>query len=60
MTCVEPESVELLDPASPKENAPRTSKLFIVPGGQRRQADEVSQRVAEVLDFELMRGSMPA
>ena len=60
MSCVEYESVELLDPVSQKGSDPRASNLFIVPGGQRRHADEVSRRVEEVLNFELRQGSMPA
>jgi hypothetical protein len=60
MTYLGYESVELLDPTSQKESEPRASKLFIVPGGQHCHADEVSQRMAEVLQFELARGSMPA
>ena len=59
MSCVEYESVELLDRVSQKGSEPRTSNLFMVSAGQRRQADQVSQRVAEVLSFELTRGSMP-
>jgi hypothetical protein len=59
MSCVEYESVELLDTASQRESKPRASKLFIVSGGQGRREDEVSQVVADVLNFELMRGSMP-
>ena len=59
MSCVEYESVELLDRVSQKGSEPRTSNLFIVPVSRRHQWDEILQRVAEVLGFELMRGSMP-
>ena len=34
-------------------------KPFVVPGGQKCPDDCVARRVAEVLDFELARGSMP-
>ena len=43
-----------------KEDGAPTSKPVVVARGQERPGDQVARRVAEVLDYELARGSMPA
>ena len=50
---------ESIDHDQKEEGAP-TSKPFVVASGQERPGDQVARRVAEVLDYELARGSMPA
>jgi len=60
MSCVEYESVELVDPASQKANEPKTPMLSIVPRRSQRYQGDVVRRVAEILDFELPRGLMPS
>jgi hypothetical protein len=59
MSCVEYESVEIEDSTSEKEGKAQRSKPFAVPSGRVRPDDKVALRVAEVLNFQLTRGSMP-
>jgi hypothetical protein len=59
MNCVEDENVAVEDFASEKEyKAPRAMGRDQPRGGMRR-GNRVDCRVAEVLDLELARGSMP-
>ncbi len=60
MSCVEYENVELEGTVSKHESSAQRPKPFIVPGRRERYQDQVARRVAEVLDFELAQGSMPA
>ena len=59
MSCVEYESVEIEESTSEKEGEAQRSKPFAVPSGRARPGDQVAFRVAEVLSFQLARGSMP-
>ena len=60
MSCVEYESVEIEESTSEKEGGAGRPKPFVVPSIRVRPGDHVAGRVAEVLDFELAQGSMPA
>ena len=55
MNCVEHESVEIESSAWEKEYKARR----VAPRGETRPGDRVDSRVAEVLNLELARGSMP-
>jgi len=59
MSCVEYESVEIEESTSEKERETQRSKPFGAPRGRVRPGDQVASRVAEVLNFQLARGSMP-
>jgi hypothetical protein len=59
MSCVEYESVEMEESASQKEGETHQSKPFAVPSHRVRRDDQVALRVAEVLNLQLARGSMP-
>lgn len=60
MSCVEYDSDGLGGPASENRSDVDRPKLFVVPYRESGYEDEVARRVAQVLDFELMQGSMPA
>ena len=59
MSCVEQESVEIENSTREKEGEAQSEKLLAVPRGRMRPGDRVDSRVAEVLDLQLARGSMP-
>jgi len=59
MSCVEYESVEIEESASEKAGETLKSKPFAVPSRRVRPGDQVALRVAEVLNIQLARGSMP-
>jgi len=59
MSCVEYESVEIEESASQKEGETHKSNRFAVPSRRVRAGDQVALRVAEVLNLQLARGSMP-
>lgn len=59
MNCVEYESVEIEDSTREKEYKAGRTKSFAVPRSGLSLGGRVESRVAEVLDLELARGSMP-
>ena len=59
MSCVEYNVVEL-EVASGYEVGKQSSKPFAVPDRAVNLGEQVTRRVAEVLDFQLSQGSMPA
>jgi len=59
MSCVEYEIVEIDEFTSEKQVDSQRPTPFVVANGRARHSDQVASRVAEVLDFELERGSMP-
>ncbi len=60
MSCVEYESVEIEESGSESKGDTSRSKPFVVPSVESAKAIRVAHRVAEVLDFELAQGAMPA
>jgi hypothetical protein len=60
MNCVAYKSVECEDAALEQQDRIRKLKPFAVEKSQVRPHDEVARRVAEILEFELAQGSMPA
>ena len=60
MSCVESESVEIEKSERERKGDASVSRPFIIPGARVRPSDWVARRVAEILDFELAQGSMPA
>ena len=61
MSCVEyKKDVEFDESTCGQERGIETPKPFLVPNRQARLGNQVADRVAAVLDFELARGSMPA
>jgi hypothetical protein len=60
MSCVEYQSVDTEESESESKGDTSRSKPFVVPSARVHQGDSVAHRVAEVLDFELAQGSMPA
>jgi hypothetical protein len=59
MNCVEYESVEIEESTSEKKGEAQRSKPLAVPSSRVRPGDQVAVRVAEVLNVQLARGSMP-
>jgi len=59
MSCVEYERMRIEESTSEKQGETQGLKPFVVPSIRVRPDDQVARRVAEVLDFELARGSMP-
>jgi hypothetical protein len=53
-------TVDLQESASNKQRDIKNSKPFSVPNAHTFPADQVTRRVVEVVDLELMQGSMPA
>lgn len=60
MSQVEYERVEFEESVTEREGGVQTPKPFLVTGRQDQSQDQVGRRVAEVLNSELARGSMPA
>ncbi len=60
MSCVEYERVEIEVSTGEKQGDAQKPKLFAVPSGRVRPGDQAARVVAEILDFELAQGSMPA
>jgi hypothetical protein len=59
MNCVDHESVEIEGSAGEKEYKARRVAAIAPPRREVRPSDRVASRVAEVLNLELARGSMP-
>ena len=59
MNCVEYESVEIEDSTSEKEYKARRVAAIAAPRREMGAGDRVDSRVADVLNLELARGSMP-
>jgi hypothetical protein len=59
MSCIEYETVEIEESIREKKGEARRLKSVAVPSGRVRPGDQVACRVAEVLDIQLARGSMP-
>jgi hypothetical protein len=53
------ETTEIEDSTNERGDGTQSPKLLVMPGGQDQPGEWVAHRVAEVLDFELARGSMP-
>lgn len=60
MSYIEYESVGIEESKSEKEREDQGSEPLAVPSGRVRPGDRAAFRVAEVLNFQLARGSMPA
>jgi hypothetical protein len=59
MSCLEHDNVEIEESADEQQGGISKGKPFIVRNVPVDPGDPVAARVAEVLDFELARGSMP-
>lgn len=59
MSCVEYKRIDVEKSTSEKQGEDLRSKPFVVAGIRVRSCDQVAGRVAEVLDLELVHGSMP-
>ena len=60
MSSVAYKNLEIEESTGEHQGESQKLRPFAVPSGRERAGDQVARRVAEVLDFELMRGSMPA
>jgi len=60
MSCVAYEIVEIEESMSEQQGEAQRPKPFIMPRRRVRHDDQVARVVAEVLDFELANGSLPA
>ena len=59
MNCVEEENVAIEGSVTEKEYKARRVAAIAAPRSEMRPGDRVDSRVAEVLNLELARGSMP-
>jgi len=60
MTSVEYESVKIVEEStSEKEGEAQKAKTLAMPNGRVSPGDQVARRLAEVLNVQLARGSMP-
>lgn len=60
MSCIAYENDELSDFGSERGSNVQIPRPYIVPGRRAGAVDQITRRVAEVLDLELAHGSMPA
>ncbi len=60
MNCIAYESVGIVEFSSDDKAQAKTLRLNALPRGQAHLGDQVTRRVAEVVDLELAQGTLPA